>query len=147
MALKVAPRSPQLAFFAFRKALGFANRFASAFVNMAAIRVALNANNVFQAICSGYMEGMLPPSCAICSRCPDVVGCVTSGVCGQAGGMPPNAKSKGVSTCFFMVSLLMVAGAFFGIGRVWQYKRTRDDMCEPLAKYMSLEDNDSMGAS
>jgi hypothetical protein len=52
----------------------------SAVVNMAAIRVALNANNVFQAICSGYMEGMLPPLCAICSRCPDVVGCVTSGV-------------------------------------------------------------------
>jgi hypothetical protein len=120
----------------------------TAFVNTAAIRGALNPNNVFNAICSGYMEGTLPPSCAVCSRCPDVVGCVTSGVC-KAGGVPPEAKSGGVSTSFFMISMLMVVGAFSALG-VWHYKRTRDDMREQvrgiLAEYMPLEDNDSMGA-
>jgi hypothetical protein len=118
----------------------------TAFVNTAAIRGALNVNNVFTAICSGYVDGTTPAACMTCGGCPDPISCVANGACmnGNARGSSGNG---GISTSFFMISMLLVVGFFTALG-AWHYKRTRDDMREQvrgiLAEYMPLEDNDLM---
>jgi hypothetical protein len=117
----------------------------TAFVNTAAIRGALNVNNVFTAICSGYVDGTTPVACMTCGGCQDPISCVANGYCSSGG--TASSKSGGISTSFFMVSMLMVVGIFSALG-AWHYKRTRDDMREQvrgiLAEYMPLEDNDMM---
>lgn len=121
----------------------------TAFVNTAAIRGALNVNNVFTAICSGYVEGTTPDACMKCAGCSDPVNCIKKGSCVAGTAAARGSSSGGISTSFFAVSMLLVVGIFSGLG-VWHYKRTRDDMRDQvrgiLAEYMPLEDND-MGGS
>ena len=117
----------------------------TAFVNSAAIRGALTVTNVFQAICSGFSSGTEPAICNKCSGCPDTTGCVKKGRCSKHSG---GGSSEGVSTGFFMFSMLAVVGAFGSIG-VWHYNKTRNDMRDQvrgiLAEYMPLEDQDGGG--
>jgi hypothetical protein len=119
----------------------------TAFVNTAAIRGALNVNNIFTAICSGYIDGTTPEACMTCAGCPDPLTCVSNGVCSATSARGSSSSNGGISTSFFMFSMLMVVGFFTALG-AWHYKRTRDDMREQvrgiLAEYMPLEDNDGM---
>lgn len=114
----------------------------TAFVNTAAIRGSLTISNVFNAICSGYLETTEPDVCGKCKSCPDVALCVRKGVC--SGGSSSGSAGT-VSTGFFTFSLVFVV-AIFGGAAIWHYKRTRDDMREQvrgiLAEYMPLEDNE-----
>jgi hypothetical protein len=124
----------------------------TAFVNTAAIRGSLTVNNVFGAICAGFVQGSAPHICQMCSQCGDVADCVKSkGKCHYAKGQ----DSKGtVSTHTFFTSMLFLTAIFGGLG-VWHYKKTREDMRDQvrgiLAEYMPLEDNDDsrgmMGSS
>jgi hypothetical protein len=120
----------------------------SAFVNTAAIRGALNVNNVFTAICSGYIDGSTPEACMNCAGCPDPMSCVSRGVCSAT--TTTTKSGGGISTSFFMFSMLSVVGIFTALG-VWHYKRTREDMREQvrgiLAEYMPLEDNEDGGSN
>jgi hypothetical protein len=120
----------------------------TAFVNTAAIRGALNVNNIFTAICSGYVDGTTPDACMTCAGCPDPIACVANGRCSATSAH--GSSGGGISTSFFVMSMFVVMGAFTALG-VWHYKRTREDMREQvrgiLAEYMPLEDNDAMGGS
>lgn len=116
----------------------------TAFVNTAAIRGALNVNNVFTAICSGFLDGTTPKACMSCAGCPDPIACVSNGgVCSAKGG-----GHGGISKPFFAVSMAGVVVLFSALA-VWQYKRSREEMREQvrgiLAEYMPLEDNDMGG--
>jgi hypothetical protein len=119
----------------------------TAFINTAAIRGALNVNNVFTAICSGFLDGTTPEACMICAGCPDPLNCVSKGVCSATGS---GAGHSGISVKFFAVSMAMVVGIFGALG-AWHYKRTREDMREQvrgiLAEYMPLEDHDMGGSN
>jgi PA domain len=116
----------------------------TAFVNSAAIRGALNVNNIFQAVCSGFLQGTAPPACDVCKGCANAPTCIEKGYCpsGSSGG---GGGGGGVSTSFFFFSMFLVIGGFAGLG-IWHYKKTRDDMREQvrgiLAEYMPLDDND-----
>jgi hypothetical protein len=46
-------------------------------VNSAAIRGALNVNNMFTAICSSFIDGTTPTVCMTFAGCPDAVSCVS----------------------------------------------------------------------
>jgi hypothetical protein len=117
----------------------------TAFVNTAAIRGALNVNNVFTAICSSFMDGTTPAVCMTCAGCPDTVSCVSNGFCFPMGA-EGNSRDGGVSASH-MFSMLMMVGFFTAFG-AWRNKRTRDDtheqVCGILAGYAPLEDNDDM---
>lgn len=116
----------------------------TAFVNTAAIRGALNVNNIFTAICSGYVDGSTPEACMQCAGCPDPITCVKNGIC-SVNNNKQKSNGGGISTSFFMMSMLTVVGLFTALG-AWHYKRTREDMREQvrgiLAEYMPLEDNE-----
>lgn len=117
----------------------------TAFVNTAAIRGALTVNNVFEAICAGFADGTTPKICQQCAKCSD------PGACAKAGGYckGTSSNSGGVSTHFFLSSMLFVIVLFMGLG-AWHYKRTRDDMRDQvrgiLAEYMPLEDQEDGGS-
>jgi PA domain len=117
----------------------------TAFVNTAAIRGALNVNNVFTAICSSYLDGTAPVACMTCGGCQDPISCLANGYCSSCG--TGSSKSGGISTSFFLVSVIMVVG-FFSVLGAWHYKRVLDDMREHfwdiLAGYIPVEDNDMM---
>lgn len=114
----------------------------SAFVNTAAIRGALSLNNVFGAICSGYLDGTKPPICQKCAECPDKLSCATSGTCSTG------TLHIGVSFHTFLTSLFLVGFGFAAVG-VYQYRMTQRDMREQvrgiLAEYMPLEDQEGPG--
>jgi len=118
----------------------------TAFVNSAAIRGALNVNNIFTAICSGYLAGTTPAACQFCAGCVDPIQCVKKGRCEAAGS---NSNGGGVSSGFFAFSMLTVVAGFTALG-AYQYKKTREDMRDQvrgiLAEYMPLEDNDGGGS-
>jgi hypothetical protein len=117
----------------------------TAFVNAAAIRGALTSGNIFTAICSGFFKGTAPKACK-CSGCADPATCIADRYrCPHTHSS--SDSNAGVSTSFFMFSMLLVIAGFSAAG-VWHYKRTKDDMREQvrgiLAEYMPLEDNDGM---
>ena len=116
----------------------------TAFVNSAAIRGALNVNNIFTAICAGFLDGTTPIACMKCAGCQNPITCVKKGRCdsGDGGG------GGGVSSGFFAFSMLSVVVGFTAMG-AYQYKRTRDEMRDQirgiLAEYVPLSDgNDGM---
>jgi hypothetical protein len=117
----------------------------TAFVNSAAIRGALNVNNIFTAICSGYVDGTTPQACGACAGCQDPIACVKKGRCQSGGG----GSSGGVSSGFFAFSMLTVVAVFTAMG-AYQYQRTREQMRNEvrgiLAEYMPLDDNDGGGS-
>jgi hypothetical protein len=128
----------------------------TAYVNTAAIRRALNVNNVFTAICSGFLDGNMPEACMICGGCPDPLACVSKGVCWVTGGGVDGGGHSGISVEFFAVSMAMVVGIFGALVGAWNYKRLREGIWEqvhgipedmPLeGHYMPLGDHD-MGGS
>merc|ERR1712050_221266 len=59
----------------------------TAFVNDAAIRGHLTAENMFHAICAGFVDGAKPDICQKCAACSDSFTCVKSGgVCAAGNG-------------------------------------------------------------
>lgn len=123
----------------------------TAFVNTAAIRGSLTVNNVFTAICAGFIEGSVPKICTQCDGCGDVAECVRSrGVCKtRASNSSSSVPAGSVSSHTFFITMLFIVGLFTGLG-VWHWKRTREEMREQvrgiLAEYMPLEDNGDGGA-
>ena len=99
----------------------------TAFVNSAAIRGALNVNNIFTAICAGFLDGTTPIACMKCAGCQNPITCVKKGRCdsGDGGG------GGGVSSGFFAFSMLSVVVGFTAMG-AYQYKRTRDEMRDQI---------------
>jgi len=113
----------------------------TAFVNTAAIRGKLSTNNVFTAICAGYLSGTKPDVCDQCEDCPDKLTCATEGVCTAT-------KHGGVSFKVFFLSMLSVA-AMVGLGGFYYYRKSQDEMRAQvrgiLAEYMPLEDQEGGG--
>jgi PA domain len=121
----------------------------SAFVNGAVIRGALNVNNIFSAICSGFADGTAPDVCR-CNGCADVIGCIDNKlVCkgGSTGGVSyttyPSDEDH-ISYRSFTVSILLLVGTLSTIGFMY-YKRSqetvRSHVRDILAEYMPLQDN------
>jgi len=118
----------------------------TAFVNTAALRGQLSVSNVFAAICAGFADGTVPDVCDQCAACRDPVQCVQTGYCpGIAVDPKAKARSAGVSTHTFAVSMLFVIAVFGGVG-YWHYNKSREEMRDQvrgiLAEYMPLEDQD-----
>lgn len=105
----------------------------SIFVNNAPLRGALTTNEVFGAICAGYMPGSEPSVCKKCSGCDDVERCVSVGRCPGAGG---------VSFSVFAGSLAGVVLCFGVLGYV-QYQRSQRQMRHQIrgimAEYMPID--------
>ncbi len=116
----------------------------SVFVNQVAMRGAISSSSVFNAICTGYLDGTYPDVCKKCLNCNDLDGCVKAGSCGGGGGGGGSNGGKGtVSTTTLIISLLVVVGVF-GAGGFAYYKKTQKDMRDQvrgiLAEYMPLDD-------
>jgi len=125
----------------------------TAFVNNAAIRGHLTAENMFHAICAGFAVGSEPEICLQCASCADSYTCVTSGVCTTGYGsvdISMTSSSSGVSKSTFSSSIFFIICIFVALG-VWHYKKTKDEMRDQvrgiLAEYMPLEDNDGAGGA
>ena len=121
----------------------------TSFVNEAQVRGAMSADNIFEAICSGYAEGTKPEICQKCDKCPDIGDCVSNkGTC-AAGPVPTDGTAK-VSAHTFASSMFIMICLFMGAG-YWYYNRTREEMREQvrgiLAEYMPLEDSGDDGGS
>ena len=118
----------------------------SAFVNTAIIPGTLNVNNVFGAICSGYLEGTKPDICEKCAECPDLLSCAMTEKCGVF--VYDAVQSGGVSIHVFMFSLFFVGLGSAGVA-LFHYRKTQRDMREQvrgiLAEYMPLEDQEGGG--
>mmetsp|Transcript_32513 Transcript_32513/g.37655 ORF Transcript_32513/g.37655 Transcript_32513/m.37655 type:complete len:528 (+) Transcript_32513:134-1717(+) len=119
----------------------------TAFVNQSAIRGKLTFENMFKAICAGYLESTEPLICTKCAFCPEQHACVVDGQClGQTSktAMAP-AKKKGVNSGIFVVTILLIIGSFAVAGLVY-HRRTQESMREQvkgiLAEYMPLEGDD-----
>merc|ERR1712071_114125 len=116
----------------------------SAFVNTAVLRGALNANNVFGAICSGYLDGTEPSICTTCAECPDRSTCIDTGGCSYSTSI----KKGGVSFHTFALSLALVGLAAAGVA-YYNYRSNQREMREQvrgiLAEYMPLEDQEGGG--
>jgi len=122
----------------------------TAFVNTAALRGALTANTVFEAICAGFAAGSQPDECKRCNTCHDPAGCIRNGGRCPGGSSSSSSYSGGgggsVSTKSFFTTILFIFG-IFGAAGVWHYNKTRSDMRDQvrgiLAEYMPLEDQDA----
>jgi PA domain len=122
----------------------------SAFVNTAPIRGALNVNNIFTAICSGFAAGTAPDVCTKCSSCSDVVGCIDHKmVCQSSSSMSySSSRSNSSSMSFgaFFMWMLVLIGALAGAATLY-YKRSQDEMRshvrDILAEYMPLQDDNN----
>lgn len=118
----------------------------SFFVNNAPLRGALTTNEIFAAICAGYMLGSEPDACKKCNGCSDVEKCVSGGHCpGAVGGL------NAVSFPVFAGTLLGVI-LCFGIVGIAQWQRSQRQMRTQIrgimAEYMPLDEKatvDSVG--
>jgi len=114
----------------------------SAYVNESIIRGSLNVNNVFGAICAGYLEGTKPDICETCSECPDRLTCASTGKCTVSAS---KSGGNGVSYHTFLTFMFMTFCGFAGFG-IYQYRKTQMEMREQvrgiLAEYMPLEDQE-----
>jgi len=115
----------------------------TAFVNTAALRGSLSLNNVFTAICAGYLAGTEPDICNRCMHCASKESCInTGGNCSHDG-----SSSGSVPLRTYFLSLLIVGGGIAFVA-VLYYRRSQDQMREQvrgiLAEYMPLEDQDNM---
>jgi hypothetical protein len=122
------------------------------YVNGAVVRGTATAENLFNAICSAYMEGTQPAICRQCSGCADVVACVEHGGCSVFLG---NAKSRdyfqqynreagtvSTGTCAgTIVTVVILMSALFMIQR----RRAQNQMSQQvrgiLAEYVPLDHN------
>ncbi|CAJ1942356.1 unnamed protein product [Cylindrotheca closterium] len=119
----------------------------SVFVNNLAIRGKMSSTSIFQAVCAEFAEGTEPPICNTCSRCPDAIGCVASGVC---SGIPYNSAARGgggaslgmVSTHTFAFWMFFVVCSFGGVG-YWAYNKIREDLGEQAREYTPVNVEDS----
>lgn len=109
----------------------------SAFVNNAPLRGSLSTNEVFKAICSGYMIGSEPNICKQCSGCDDVETCVIIGHCRGAAG-----TVDAVSFPVFASSIIGII-VCFGILAFVQWKRQQSQMHAEvrgiMAEYMPID--------
>jgi len=115
----------------------------TAFVNTAALRGALNTNNVFQAICAGFLEGTEPKICKKCMHCSDRQTCVEKGKCVSGGD---GSKFRSVPFHTYILSMIVISSGIGLIGFVYYRKsqeQMRDQVRGILAEYMPLEDNDN----
>ena len=105
----------------------------SVFVNNAPLRGQLTTNEVFDAICAGYMPGSEPTACKKCNGCDDVGKCVVVGHC------------KGDGSVSFVVFAGTLAGVVlcFGILGYVQYQRSQRQMRQQIrgimAEYMPVD--------
>merc|ERR1712157_128886 len=116
------------------------NAFLEAELDSAALRGALNTNNVFTAICAGYLEGTEPYICKKCMNCSDKQACVENGKC-PAG----SSTTSGVPFHTYVISMVIIATAIGLVAFVY-YRKSQEQMREQvrgiLAEYMPLEDHD-----
>lgn len=115
----------------------------TAFVNTAALRGALNTNNVFQAICAGFLEGTEPKICKKCMHCSDRQTCVEKGKCVSGSD---GSKFRSVPFHTYILSMIVISSGIGLIGFVYYRKsqeQMRDQVRGILAEYMPLEDNDN----
>merc|ERR1712232_800664 len=113
----------------------------SAYVNESVIRGSLSINNVFGAICAGYLDGTKPEICDTCDECPDKLTCAKSRGC----AISISKKERGVSYHTFFVTMFLTFCGFLAFG-VRHYRKTQMEMREQvrgiLAEYMPLEDQE-----
>lgn len=109
----------------------------SFFVNNAPLRGALSTNEVFDAICAGYLVGSEPDACKKCNGCDDVEKCVSVGHCPGAAG-----SFDHVSVPVFVGTLAGVVLCFGILGIVqWQraQRQMRTQVRGIMAEYMPID--------
>lgn len=115
----------------------------TAFVNTAALRGALSTNNVFTAICAGYLEGTEPKICKKCMHCADKQSCVEHNKCSAGDG---SSGYRSVPFHTYILSMLVIGSGIGLVGFVYYRKsqeQMRDQVRGILAEYMPLEDQDN----
>ena len=119
-------------------------------VNTKLVYGKITSQEVFSAICNGFMDGTQPDVCLRCDGCGSggLENCAVNGVCGKEGGKGEGwggGGGGGVGALPLIMSLLFTVAAFSGAGFVY-YRRQQTEMRNEvrgiLAQYMPLEDQD-----
>lgn len=115
----------------------------STYVNDVAIRGALTPNNVFSAICAGYLPGTEPRICKQCAHCPNPMDCAETGFCTNGWehriiNHIADNQGDGISPVFFFFTMCVCMGSVVALGVFYNNRnqsRMRDQMRDLLAQY------------
>lgn len=116
----------------------------SFFVNNTPLRGAPSTEELFEAICAGFMDGFEPDACKQCNGCDDVEKCVSVGHCPGAVG-----SLDTVSFPVFAGTLAGVVLCFVILGII-QYQRSQRQMRSQvrgiMAEYMPIDEKATVEA-